>query len=72
MNLLANAMKFTPRNGSILIQVKQIAGKFLQVSVTDSGEGVASDQRDRLFKLFGQLNTSKKVQGIGLGLVISK
>ena len=72
MNLLANAMKFTPRNGSILIQVKQIAGKFLQVSVTDSGEGVAYDQRDRLFKLFGQLNTAKKVQGIGLGLVISK
>jgi len=77
-NLLGNAIKFTPENGSIAIAAR-LAGKGngiykLQVSVSDTGIGISPEQQGKLFTSFEQaeLCTTRKYGGTGLGLAISK
>ena len=74
-------MKFTQRNGKILIKIqylkKQIEKNtdFLLISVTDNGEGIKKENRKNIFKLFGPNRNNddeQEVKGIGLGLAISK
>ena len=75
MNLVKNALKFTPGNGKITIKSSyDVNTAFLKVSVKDTGIGIEPDDLDRLFKNFSTLKTSQQVnsQGIGLGLAISK
>jgi signal transduction histidine kinase len=77
-DLLSNAVKFTPENGSIRLDTKLIeeAGGFctIQIAVTDSGIGISAEQQARLFNPFTQAenNISRKFSGTGLGLAISK
>jgi signal transduction histidine kinase/DNA-binding NarL/FixJ family response regulator len=77
-NLLGNAIKFTPENGSIAIDA-HLAGKengicTLRVSVSDSGIGISPEQQAKLFNSFEQAesSTTRKYGGTGLGLAISK
>jgi len=77
-NLLSNAIKFTPENGSITLAVR-LAGKgndicTLQVSVSDTGIGIAPEQQEKIFNSFEQAesSTTRKYGGTGLGLAISK
>jgi signal transduction histidine kinase/CheY-like chemotaxis protein len=78
-NLLGNAVKFTPENGSIDIYAKLI-GKdndgicSVQINVTDTGIGLSDEQKPKLFQSFQQAesDTSRKFGGTGLGLAISK
>jgi signal transduction histidine kinase len=75
---LSNALKFTDRDGKILIIVNFLAGAesdSIKISVVDSGIGIKTKHQDKLFKLFGSIKNEKKninVKGIGLGLAISK
>jgi signal transduction histidine kinase len=71
-NLLTNALKFTPEGGRVTVRV--VAGDRPRLEVTDTGIGIAPDQRDRIFERFYQVdNTStRKVGGTGLGLAIVK
>jgi|GEM_PF-1095406 len=79
-NLMSNAVKFTPENGSIFLEASlteesESGGKCeLCISVTDSGIGISPEQQDRLFQAFEQAEsgTNRKYGGTGLGLVISK
>jgi signal transduction histidine kinase/CheY-like chemotaxis protein len=77
-NLLGNAVKFTPENGSINLDTKFLEEKngvyTIQISVTDTGIGISAEQQQRLFKSFQQAETStvRKYGGTGLGLSISK
>lgn len=74
LNLVSNAIKFSKRDGKILILVEKI-DNFMKLSVIDNGLGIKKKNHKRLFKMFGSIkNTEKKIntQGIGLGLVISK
>ncbi|WP_238247109.1 hybrid sensor histidine kinase/response regulator, partial [Methylobacterium iners] len=77
LNLLNNAIKFTPR-GSVTLQVMcklQEEGAFaLRFSVTDTGIGIAQDKQHRLFERFSQIDGSihRDFGGTGLGLAISK
>lgn len=73
VNLLANAIRFTPENGRIEINaVRQQGG--LQIFIRDSGPGVALEQLDLLFEPYvtGQGDITKLEQSAGLGLVISR
>jgi two-component system, sensor histidine kinase and response regulator len=77
-NLLGNAVKFTPEDGSITFTVR-LAEKTnnlctLQVSVSDTGIGISAEQQAKLFKSFEQAesSTTRKYGGTGLGLAISK
>jgi PAS domain S-box-containing protein len=77
-NLLSNASKFTPEEGTISLTVKKIAGKdnlcTLRFHVVDSGIGINPEQMDRLFTLFEQADgtIARKYDGAGLGLSITK
>ncbi|MCL1794742.1 MAG: bacteriohemerythrin [Oscillospiraceae bacterium] len=77
-NLLGNAAKFTPREGTINLNVKFLGEKDgyceIQIEVADSGIGLSDEQQSRLFQSFQQAenNTSRNYGGTGLGLAISK
>ena len=77
-NLLTNAMKFTPDEGSIHIEAKLSAQSnkicTLLISISDTGIGITNEQQNRLFHAFEQAeaSTSRKFGGTGLGLVISR
>jgi signal transduction histidine kinase/CheY-like chemotaxis protein/ABC-type amino acid transport substrate-binding protein len=77
-NLLGNAVKFTPEQGSIALQTdltKEADGICtIRFSVKDTGIGISPEQQTRLFTSFQQAenSTSRKFGGTGLGLAISK
>jgi len=78
INLLSNAMKFTPKGGKIRLSVESVerhgGDSTLRFSVTDSGIGMTDKQIARLFNAFEQADgsVSRKYGGTGLGLAISK
>jgi len=71
-NLLSNALKFTPRNGKVSLNIGY-KNKHLIVSVKDSGIGVEKNKQKDIFKAFSQAesSTTRKYGGTGLGLSIS-
>lgn len=72
-NLLANAIKFNTRGGSIRIQEK-IIGERVEISVTDSGVGIKSSDLNKLFNAqthFSNLGTDQE-KGVGIGLLLTK
>jgi signal transduction histidine kinase/CheY-like chemotaxis protein len=73
LNLAGNAVKFTER-GTVHIEVSQLDGVQVRISVIDSGIGIAAEQLDRLFRRFTQADssTTRRYGGTGLGLAISK
>jgi PAS domain S-box-containing protein len=70
VNLLTNAIKFTPKGGRVFVRAARSGGEAL-VSVEDTGLGLTADQRQRLFQPFSQVHQIAK-SGSGLGLYISK
>lgn len=72
-NLLSNAVKFTAKNGRITINVKLVE-QSVQIGVSDTGIGIKSEDIDKLFKPFFQLDGSysRRYEGTGLGLVLTK
>lgn len=73
VNLLGNAIKFTPLEGKIDISLEQ-KNSFIEVSVKDTGQGIPVEYHDKLFDKFFQVDSSMTRQhgGTGLGLPISK
>ena len=78
INLLSNAVKFTNSGGTVNVDVRRIESDehnraHIRFSVKDSGIGVTSEQKSRIFEAFGQADTSitRKYGGTGLGLTIS-
>jgi two-component system cell cycle sensor histidine kinase PleC len=75
LNLLSNAVKFTPRGGSITLRAKTTgAGNHMQISVADTGIGIAKEDLGRLGRPFEQVEgqQAKTTQGTGLGLALTK
>ena len=72
-NLIGNAIKFTPAKGQICVSCAQTGPerKDLQVSVSDTGAGIAPEKIESIFQRFSQIN-SRDRRGIGLGLYIAK
>ena len=77
-NLIANAVKFTPENGSIHLDTRLASEQdgicTIQFDVVDTGIGISAEQQTRLFHSFEQADssTSRQFGGTGLGLAISK
>ncbi|HEY2919155.1 MAG TPA: GAF domain-containing protein [Candidatus Binatia bacterium] len=73
LNLLSNAVKFTPEGGRIGIDAKQTDGA-VEISVTDTGIGIAPEDQPRIFEEFRQVGTdyAHKSEGTGLGLTLAK
>lgn len=74
VNLLTNAVKFTPPNGRIAVRADAEADGRVRLQVQDSGDGVPADQRERVFARFGQLQArdSGGTRSTGLGLTFCK
>ena len=72
LNLLSNALKFTPEGGRI--DVRAIVNEGMaEVSVADTGVGIAPEDQGAIFEEFRQVGTAdKKVEGTGLGLALSR
>ncbi|HYD05909.1 MAG TPA: ATP-binding protein, partial [Reyranella sp.] len=72
-NVLSNAVKFTPAGGRIDVRVGR-QGSFAEVSVTDTGEGIAPEFLPHVFDRFRQLDssTTRRHGGLGLGLSIAR
>lgn len=72
-NLLDNAMKFTPRDGRVAIEVTAV-GREMQVAVSDSGSGIPAADRQRIFERFAQIQRTgmRRVRGFGLGLAFCR
>lgn len=72
-NLVENALKFTPEKGNVIVNVK-VENEEIEVSVEDTGIGIAEEDRERIFNPFIQVDSSstKKYGGAGLGLVLVK
>ena len=71
LNLMTNAIKYTPKNGSVTVTLKKEAN-FLVVTVADTGKGIAPEERERIFDRYYQTDKSHTNRGLGLGLSICK
>lgn len=71
INLLTNAVKYTPKGGSITVTLKN-EEKFIAVSVVDTGKGIPPEDRERIFDKYYQTDKSHSKRGLGLGLAICK
>jgi len=72
LNLLSNALKFTPEGGRIDVRATMTDG-MAEISVTDTGVGIAPEDQEAIFEEFRQVGTAdKKVEGTGLGLALSR
>lgn len=74
LNLLSNAAKFTPEGGRVLVRATAEGDDAVRIEVEDSGIGIASEDQERIFEEFRQLDGSSERQfgGVGLGLAVVK
>jgi len=72
LNLLSNAIKFTPEGGRIDVGAVSKDG-LVEISVSDTGIGIAPEEQETVFEEFRQVGTAaKKVEGTGLGLTLCR
>jgi signal transduction histidine kinase/ActR/RegA family two-component response regulator len=72
LNLLSNAVKFTPDGGQVSAAAHRVADR-LEVTVTDTGPGIAADDQQRIFESFQQGGRGiRREEGTGLGLTLSR
>lgn len=73
INLIANAIKFSPKRSTIIVAVNDM-NKSMRFAITDEGPGIAERDKEKLFRKFQQLDSSdtRPKPGSGLGLAISK
>lgn len=76
INILANAVKFTPEGGSVELQVKEVPSTDNYVkyafSIRDTGIGMSADMLENIFEPFARSTHVNRVEGTGLGLSITK
>lgn len=68
-NLMDNALKFTPENGKVVVQINP-SGKDVEITIKDSGPGIAKEHQHLVFERYRQTKTGKEKEGAGLGLAI--
>jgi signal transduction histidine kinase len=71
LNLLANALRHTPSDGSVVVAARP-AGRELEISVEDTGEGIAPGDELRMFDRFWRADRARTRGGAGLGLSIAR
>ncbi len=71
MNLLHNALKFTPEGGHVTLKA-EVQGPEVVISVKDTGVGIPADDVPRIFERFYKTDRARADEGVGLGLSIAK
>lgn len=74
INILSNADKFTPDEGTIRIETEETSGGAVRIAITDTGTGIAAEDLERVLEPFGQARRNPEItqEGTGLGLSLSK
>ena len=74
VNLVSNAVKFSPKGAAVTVASEEIPGGMIEIRVIDRGRGIPESFKNRLFQRFQQVEASdaKKKGGTGLGLAICK
>ena len=70
-NLIQNAIRHTPPDGSVTVSAEAVAGG-IEVEVADTGDGIAVEHREHIFDPFYRADPSRRDSGAGLGLAISR
>jgi signal transduction histidine kinase len=72
-NLIQNAIRHTPADGSVVVRAETVASG-IEVEIADSGDGIAPEERDRVFTAFyrGGVDAARTADGAGLGLAVSR
>jgi signal transduction histidine kinase len=70
-NLLDNAIKYTPEGGNISLRIEDTADH-IQIIIADSGPGIPSETREKVFERFFRLESSRSTPGNGLGLSLAE
>jgi signal transduction histidine kinase len=70
-NLIQNAIRHTPADGSVVVRAEPAAGG-IEVEVADSGDGIPPQDRDRVFTAFYRGDAARTGAGAGLGLAVSR
>jgi signal transduction histidine kinase len=70
-NLLQNAIRHTPADGTVRMEARRAAGE-LELIVQDSGEGIPSESLERVFEPFWRGDPARATSGAGLGLALAK
>lgn len=73
-NLIQNAIRHTPADGSVVVRAEPVAADRIEVEVSDTGDGIAPDEREHVFTAFyrGGDGSSRTGAGAGLGLAVSR
>ena len=72
-NVLENAVKFSPENKAVMIEVQQVNENEIEIAITDKGQGIPEGERERIFDMFYTMQRGDRGQyGTGLGLTIVK
>lgn len=72
LNLLSNALKFSPSESKILIEARETIDGDVMISISDHGKGLSDEDSVRIFRRFFQADSTKTPGGTGLGLYISR
>ena len=74
LNLVSNALKFTPRGGEVLVVVRAMGDSHAELAVHDTGVGIAPADLPRVFERFYQADSSatRRYEGTGIGLALAK
>ncbi|WKJ92328.1 CHASE2 domain-containing protein [Methylomonas montana] len=73
LNFLSNAVKYNRPNGSISLTTSQVGGNRVRIAVTDTGQGLAEQEQQLLFRSFERLGADHTdIEGTGIGLAITK
>lgn len=73
LNIISNAIKYNRENGKVIIDYEEIDGRYLRISITDTGKGIGVDLLPQLFTEFSRLGIKdSKIEGTGIGLMITK
>jgi signal transduction histidine kinase len=71
LNLVSNAVKFTPADGRVDVSA-HVENGHVEVGVADTGPGIAPEDRETIFEEFEQTSEGRKAEGTGLGLPLSR
>jgi len=73
-NLLSNAFKFTPQGGEVIMYLKEEKNEWALISVKDTGPGIPTEELDKVFDRFYQVDSSqtRTHEGSGLGMALAK
>jgi signal transduction histidine kinase len=74
LNLMSNAVKFTPQFGSVTLSVRRTGATGISIEVADTGIGMSAEEIGKALEPYGQVESdlSKKHKGTGLGLPLVK